>query len=259
MLANKFRSKEASFFTINSNRTVTMYVQKATWLLHILVSFVIRTQYLGICIIQHKSWAWHVPSMADNKKYTIRIVGTLKRPPPWQAQLGRFLPTILHDNGCRSSFQIVFLFNTKWRTKSRNQAILRVKSLCLVVKHDAFLTSALETGEWWPSYSGYFTTSKKVHGKQSIKWQKGCFSNLEYMKGETKNGHLVHKKIDFHTILYHLLFSVFSYHKHLLCDSQSLDTNMDRIAWSRIHNSKDKAEKQTRWRTQTKCIQAVWV
>lgn len=105
-----------------------MYVQKASWLLHILVSFVIRTQYSGICITQHKSLAWHVPSMADNRKHTIRIVGTLKSP-PWQAQLGRFLPTISHDNGCRSSFQIVFLFNTKWRTQSRNQAILRVKSL----------------------------------------------------------------------------------------------------------------------------------
>jgi hypothetical protein len=66
-----------------------------------------------------------------------------------------------------------------------------------------------------------------------------------------KPGHSVHKKIiDFHTILYHLLFSVFSYHKHL-------DTNTDRIAHLRIHNSKDKAQKQTRWRTQTKRIQAV--
>jgi len=151
MLANKFRSDGASFFTINSNRILWLYIQKASWLLHILVSFVIRTQYSGIYITQNKNWAQHFPSMADNRKYTIRTVGTLKRPPPWQAQLGRFLPIISHDNWCRSNFQIVFLFNTKWRTKSTNQAILRVKSLCLVVKHDAFLTSALERGDWWLS------------------------------------------------------------------------------------------------------------
>jgi len=100
---------------------------------------------------------------------------------------------------------------------------------------------------------------ENVYGTQSIKREMGCFANLEQVNGETNNGHSVHKKIDFHIILYHLLFSVFSYHKHLLCNSCSLDTNMDRIAWPRIHNSRGKAEKQTRWRTQTKCIQAVWV
>lgn len=49
-----------------------------------------------------------------------------------------------------------------------------------------------------------------------------CFANLEQVNGETNNSYSVYKKIDFHIILYHLLFSVFSYHKHLLCNLDHL-------------------------------------